>query len=222
MEFISEILSFILHIDEELKALTAQYGVWTNVILFLIIFCETGLVITPFLPGDSLLFATGAIAADPASGLDPLFLYIILTIAAIIGDSVNYSIGRRFGVRIFDWNLPFVKPEHLEKTNEFYAKHGAKMIVLARFAPIVRTYAPFVAGIANMDYKTFLTYNVGGAILWTTIFIWAGYFFGNLPFVQKNFELVALAIIILSVLPIVYEVWQDRKHKNKNKSTSAN
>jgi len=213
MEFISEIFSFFLHIDEELKALTAQYGVWTNVILFLIIFCETGLVVTPFLPGDSLLFATGAIAADPASGLDPLFLYIILTIAAIIGDSVNYSIGRRYGVRIFEWNLPFVKPEHLEKTNAFYAKHGAKMIVLARFAPIVRTYAPFVAGIANMDYKTFLTYNVAGGILWTTIFIWAGYFFGNLPFVQKNFELVALAIIILSVMPIVYEVWQDRKHK---------
>lgn len=215
MEFISEILSFILHIDEELKALTAQYGVWTNVILFLIIFCETGLVITPFLPGDSLLFATGAIAADPAAGLDPLFLYIILTIAAIVGDSVNYSIGRRVGMRVLDWNLPFVKAEHIEKTNEFYAKHGAKMIVLARFTPIVRTYAPFVAGIANMDYKTFLTYNVAGGILWTTIFIWAGYFFGNLPFVKENFELVALAIILLSVLPIVYEVWQDRKHKQQ-------
>jgi membrane-associated protein len=215
MEFISEILSFILHIDEELKALTAQYGVWTNVILFLIIFCETGLVITPFLPGDSLLFATGAIAADPAAGLDPLFLYIILTIAAIVGDSVNYSIGRRVGMRVLDWNLPFVKAEHIEKTNEFYAKHGAKMIVLARFTPIVRTYAPFVAGIANMDYKTFLTYNVAGGILWTTIFIWAGYFFGNLPFVKENFELVALAIILLSVLPIVYEVWQDRKHKKQ-------
>lgn len=215
MEFISEILSFILNIDEELKALTAQYGVWTNVILFLIIFCETGLVITPFLPGDSLLFATGAIAADPAAGLDPLFLYIILTIAAIVGDSVNYSIGRRVGMRILDWNLPFVKAEHIEKTNEFYAKHGAKMIVLARFTPIVRTYAPFVAGIANMDYKTFVTYNVAGGILWTTIFIWAGFFFGNLPFVQENFELVALAIVLLSVVPIVYEVWQDRRKKNK-------
>ena len=213
MEFISEILSFILHIDESLKELTSQYGVWTNVILFLIIFCETGLVVTPFLPGDSLLFATGAIAADPAAGLDPLFLYIILTIAAIVGDSVNYSIGRRVGLRILDWNLPFVKAEHIEKTNEFYAKHGAKMIVLARFTPIVRTYAPFVAGIANMDYKTFLTYNVAGGILWTTIFIWAGYFFGNLPFVQENFELVALAIVLLSVVPIIYEVWQDRKHK---------
>ena len=205
MEFISEILSFILNIDEELKALTAQYGVWTNVILFLIIFCETGLVITPFLPGDSLLFATGAIAADPAAGLDPLFLYFILTIAAIVGDSVNYSIGRRVGMRILDWNLPFVKAEHIEKTNEFYAKHGAKMIVMARF----------VAGIANMDYKVFLTYNIAGGILWTTIFIWAGYFFGNLPFVKENFELVALAIVLLSVIPIVYEVWQDRRHKKR-------
>jgi membrane-associated protein len=213
MEWISWFLSFILHIDESLKEITATYGWWTNAILFLIIFCETGLVVTPFLPGDSLLFATGAIAADPSAGLNPLVLYVLLTIAAILGDSVNYAIGQRVGMRILDWNLPFVKKEHIERTTEFYAKHGAKMIVLARFTPIVRTFAPFVAGMANMDYKVFVTYNIGGGILWTTLFIWSGYFFGNLPFVQENFELVALAIVVISVLPMIYEYWQARRHK---------
>lgn len=213
MDWIREVLSFILHIDDSLKELIATYGWWTNAILFLIIFCETGLVITPFLPGDSLLFAAGAIAADTTTGLNPFVLYIILTVAAILGDSVNYAIGHRVGMRILDWNLPFVKREHIDRTSEFYAKHGAKMIVLARFTPIVRTFAPFVAGMANMDYKVFVTYNVAGGILWTTLFIWSGYFFGNLEFVQKNFELVALAIVLISLLPMVYEFWQARRHK---------
>jgi membrane-associated protein len=211
MEFLRELFEFFLHIDEALKQLTATYGVWTYVILVLVVFCETGLVITPFLPGDSLLFAAGAIAADPAAGLDPLVLYVLLTVAAIVGDTVNYSIGARLGIKIFDLNLPFVKREYLDRANEFYAKHGAKMIVMARFVPIVRTFAPFAAGIAKMDYKTFITYNVVGALIWTTLFIWAGYFFGNLPFVQDNFELVALAIVVLSVVPMIYEWMQSRR-----------
>ena len=160
-----------------------------------------------------MLFAAGAIAADPAAGLSPLVLYIIFTIAAILGDSVNYSIGARWGVKIFDLNLPFVKREYLDRANEFYAKHGAKMIVMARFVPIVRTFAPFAAGIAKMDYKTFITYNIVGGVIWTTLFVWSGYFFGNLPFVQKNFELVALAIVVLSVLPVIYEWMQSRRKK---------
>ncbi len=211
MELLRELFEFFLHIDEALKQLTATYGVWTYAILVLVVFCETGLVVTPFLPGDSLLFAAGAIAADPAAGLDPLVLYVLLTVAAIVGDSVNYTIGARLGVKIFDLNLPFVKREYLDRANEFYAKHGAKMIVMARFVPIVRTFAPFAAGIAKMDYKTFITYNIVGGLIWTTLFIWAGYFFGNLPFVQDNFELVALAIVVLSVVPMIYEWMQSRR-----------
>jgi membrane-associated protein len=211
MQFLRELFQFFLHIDASLKQLTATYGGWTYAILGLVVFCETGLVVTPFLPGDSLLFAAGAIAADPAAGLSPLVLYIVFTVVAILGDSVNYSIGARWGVKIFEWNIPFVKREYLDRANEFYAKHGAKMIVLARFVPIVRTFAPFAAGIAKMDYKTFITYNVIGGILWTTLFVWSGYFFGNLPFVQKNFELVALAIVVLSVLPVIYEWMQSRR-----------
>ena len=211
MQMLRELFDFFLHIDDALKQLTATYGVWTYVILGLVVFCETGLVITPFLPGDSLLFAAGAIAADPTAGLSPLVLYIIFTIAAILGDSVNYAIGARWGVKIFDLNLPFVKREYLDRANEFYAKHGAKMIVMARFVPIVRTFAPFAAGIAKMDYKTFITYNIVGGLIWTTLFVWAGYFFGNLPFVQDNFELVALAIVVLSVLPVIYEWMQSRR-----------
>ena len=213
MDVLRELLSFFLHLDEALKEITAAYGIWTNAILFLIIFCETGLVVTPFLPGDSLLFATGAIAADPASGLNPYVLFVILTIAAIVGDSVNYALGRRFGMRILDWNLPFVKAEHIEQANQFYAKHGSKMIVLARFTPFVRTFAPFVAGIARMDYKVFFTYNVAGGIVWVGLFIWTGYFFGQLPFVAENFELVALAVVLLSVLPIVWEYIMARRKK---------
>jgi membrane-associated protein len=220
VDLLRELIGFVLHIDEYLKEITATYGVWTNVILFLIIFCETGLVVTPFLPGDSLLFATGAIAADPASGLNPVVLYVILTAAAIIGDSVNYAIGRRVGVRILDWNLPFVKKEYIDRANEFYAKHGAKMIVMARFVPIVRTFAPFVAGMAEMNYRVFVTYNVVGAFIWTTLFIWAGYFFGGLPFVQENFEIVAVAIVLLSVLPMIYEAIVHRREQAKKAQQS--
>ena len=211
MQFLRELFQFFLHIDASLKQLTATYGSWTYAILGLVVFCETGLVITPFLPGDSLLFAAGAIAADPTAGLSPLVLYIVFTVVAILGDTVNYAIGARLGVKIFEWNIPFVKRAYLDRTNEFYAKHGAKMIVLARFVPIVRTFAPFAAGIANMDYKTFITYNVIGGVLWSTLFVWSGYFFGNLTFVQKNFELVALAIVVISILPVIYEWMQSRR-----------
>ena len=211
MQFLRELFQFFLHIDASLKQLTATYGSWTYAILGLVVFCETGLVITPFLPGDSLLFAAGAIAADPTAGLSPLVLYIVFTVVAILGDTVNYAIGARLGVKIFEWNIPFVKRAYLDRTNEFYAKHGAKMIVLARFVPIVRTFAPFAAGIANMDYKTCITYNVIGGVLWSTLFVWSGYFFGNLPFVQKNFELVALAIVVISILPVIYEWMQSRR-----------
>ena len=205
MQLLLDFLNFFRHLDQGLKDITMAYGGWTNAILFAIIFAETGLVVTPFLPGDSLLFATGAIAADPASGLNILVLWGLLTIAAIVGDSVNYSLGRRFGMKILDWNLPFVKPEYIEQTNAFYAKHGAKMIVLARFTPFVRTFAPFVAGIAEMDYKVFFTYNVAGGILWTTLFLGSGYFFGQLDFVKHNFEMVAIAVVALSLVPMVYE-----------------
>ena len=209
----TSLIDFILHFDKHLADIISQYGSATYAFLFAIVFCETGVVFLPFLPGDSLLFATGAIAADPASGLDPLVLYILLTIAAILGDSVNYAIGRRVGARILDWNLPFVKKEYIDRANEFYAKHGAKMIVMARFVPIVRTFAPFVAGMAEMNYRVFVTYNVVGAFIWTTLFIWAGYFFGGLPFVQENFEIVAVAIVLLSVLPMIYEAIVHRREQ---------
>lgn len=205
MQLLIDFLNFFRNLSDGLKDLTTAYGAWTNAILFAIIFAETGLVVTPFLPGDSLLFATGAIAADPASGLNILVLWGLLTFAAILGDSVNYALGRRFGMKMLEWNLPFVKPEYIEMTNAFYAKHGSKMIVLARFTPFVRTFAPFVAGIAEMDYKVFFTYNVVGGIIWTTLFLGAGFFFGQLEFVKHNFEMVAVAVVLLSLLPMVYE-----------------
>lgn len=209
MEFVSGLIDFFLHLDEHLTALVTQYGVWTYAILFTIIFAETGLVVTPFLPGDSLLFAAGAIAAGGA--LDPFILFGLLSFAAILGDSVNYAIGKAIGPRAFTGNSRFFKREHLERTHRFYEKHGGKTIVLARFLPIVRTFAPFVAGIGTMDYSKFIFYNIAGALLWNGLFIFAGYLFGNLPFVKKNFELVIVAVILLSVLPIVFEAWKARR-----------
>ncbi|GAB4112773.1 MAG: DedA family protein [Roseiflexaceae bacterium] len=211
MEIFQTLIDFVLNIDEYLGEIIRQYGFWTHFILFVIIFCETGLVITPFLPGDSLLFAAGALSAQYPEHMNVVLLWAMLTVAAILGDSVNYAIGSFFGERILKWNLPFVKPEYITKTHEFYEKYGGKTIVLARFTPIVRTFAPFVAGIGKMNYKTFVAYNVGGGILWVTLFVFGGYLFGNLEFVKKNFELVALAIVVLSVLPMIYEYWQARK-----------
>jgi membrane-associated protein len=209
MEQIKFLIDFILHIDEHLTSIIAQYGTWTYAILFGIIFVETGLVIMPFLPGDSLLFAAGAFASRGA--LNPVILTVLLSIAAVIGDTVNYWIGRYFGPRVFRENSKLLNKKHLDRAQEFYNRHGGKAIVMARFVPIVRTFAPFVAGVGAMNYPRFLFYNVAGGILWITMFVWLGYFFGNIPAVEKNFELVIFAIIGLSVVPMVIEYWKERK-----------
>lgn len=199
-----DIIGFILHIDQYLAVLLDTFGAWTYVILFLIIFAETGLVITPFLPGDSLLFAVGALAGG--GFLDLTTSYLILLGAAILGDTVNYWIGYRIGPKVFSKNNSrLFNKAYLEKTRGFYEKHGGKTIILARFMPIIRTFAPFVAGIGKMHYTSFLTYNVIGAFAWVTLFTMTGYFFGGIPFIQKNFEIVIIAIIFLSLMPMVIE-----------------
>lgn len=208
------IFSFILHFDTYLTQIVAQYGLLSYAFLFAIIFAETGLVFFPFLPGDSLLFAAGAISALGSINIGVLL--VLLSTAAILGDTVNYWIGHFFGERIIsNPKMPFIKPEHIKKTNEFYAKHGAKTIVLARFVPIVRTFAPFVAGIGKMHYSTFISYNVIGGLLWVGLFTLAGYFFGNVPFVQKNFEIVIVAIVLLSVVPMIFEWWKAHREKSR-------
>ncbi len=202
----SQIIDFILNIQEHLTEFTRAHGSLIYGLLFLIVFCETGLVVTPFLPGDSLLFAVGALAADPASGLNFWIAAAILLVAAILGDTVNYWIGRKFGSWMMR-NFPrIVKPSHIEKTNEFFVRYGGKTIILARFVPIVRTFAPFVAGSGEMDYKRFMFFNVTGAFLWVGTLLPAGWFFGNIPVVKENFELVVLGIIAFSVLPMVWEI----------------
>jgi membrane-associated protein len=215
MEVITTLIEFFLHVDEYLAEIIAQYGVWTYALLFLIIFLETGLVVTPFLPGDSLLFAAGSFAG--LGVLNPWILALLLSIAAILGDTVNYWIGHYIGPKAFSGNFRFLKKEYLDKTHEFYEKHGGKTIILARFVPIVRTFAPFVAGVGAMTYSKFIIYNVVGGILWVNIFVWLGYFFGTLPFVQKNFELAIIAIVLISVVPMIYEFlkakWEARKAK---------
>jgi membrane-associated protein len=204
VELLSLVASFILHVDQHLLELFRDYGVWIYAILFLIVFCETGLIVTPFLPGDSLLFAAGALAA--ASGLDVHLLAVLLFIAAVLGDSVNYAIGRRSGMRLFrDPQSRIFRRDYLDRTERFYAKHGPKTIVIARFIPIVRTYAPFVAGVGTMPYRIFLFWNVAGAFLWVGSFIYAGYAFGDLPVVRENFTLLILGIIVVSVMPVVIE-----------------
>ena len=208
MSFIQNAIDFILHIDVHLATIVSQYGGWTYAILFLIIFCETGLVVTPFLPGDSLLFATGALAA--ATDLNVIILFILLTIAAIIGDAVNYWIGKTVGDKLFDGRIRYLKREHLDRTHAFYEKYGGKTIVIARFVPIVRTFAPFVAGMGSMSYGKFAMYNVAGGILWIGSLLAAGFLFGNLPIVRDNFGLVIIAIIILSIMPAVIEIIRGR------------
>jgi membrane-associated protein len=208
MELIAQLVDFVLHIDEHLGEIIANYGTWTYFILFAIIFMETGLVVTPFLPGDSLLFAAGAIAATGA--LDVWVLFVLLAAAAIVGDTVNYWIGKRLGPRVFEDDVRFFKRAYLVRTQQFYKKHGAKTIFLARFIPIVRTFAPFVAGVGTMGYGKFIVYNVVGALVWTSVFISAGYFFGNIPIVRDNFGLVVIAIILISVLPVGFELIRHR------------
>jgi len=204
MEIISNVISFVLHIDAHLGEIISSYGVVSYIILFGIIFAETGLVFVPFLPGDSLLFAAGAFAA-----LGSFNIYVILGmlwLAAFLGDTANYWIGHFFGQKIIDNpHIPFINQKHINETQEFYKKHGGKTIFLARFVPIVRTFAPFVAGVGKMDYKKFLEYNMTGGLVWVFGFTLLGFFFGNISFVKENFSLVVIAIILLSVLPMVYE-----------------
>lgn len=207
------LIDLFLHLDEHLANVIRTYGTFTYIILFSIIFLETGVVVTPFLPGDSLLFAAGALAATGA--MDVTWLFILLTIAAIIGDTANYWIGHYIGPRAFSGNVRFLKKEYLDRTHQFYEKYGGKAIVLARFVPIVRTFAPFVAGVGSMTYGKFIFYNIFGGILWCALFIFGGYFFGNLPFVKKNFEFVIIAIILLSLLPPVIEFVQEHRRKRQ-------
>jgi len=209
MELITWLLDFFIHLDKHLHLIIQQYGFWTYLILFLIIFCETGLVVTPILPGDSLLFAAGAFAAG--GSLHPEWLFLLLSLAAVAGDTVNYAIGAFVGPKVFSQEKSrFFKKEYLDRTHHFYEKYGMKTIILARFVPIVRTFAPFVAGIGRMTYWRFLSYNIVGGIAWIAIFVYGGYFFGNLPFVSQNFTLIILAIIILSILPGVIEILHQR------------
>jgi membrane-associated protein len=214
MEIITFLIDLFLHLDEHLASVIAQYGGWTYGILFAVIFVETGLVIMPILPGDSLLFAAGTFAALP-DGLNIWYLVILLIVAAILGDTVNYSIGHYLGERAY--NIKWIKKEYFEKTHAFFEKHGGKAIFLARFVPIVRTFAPFVAGIGKMTYSYFITYNVVGGIVWVVLFTFAGYFFGNIPFMKENFEYVIIAIILLSLLPMMYEAWKARREEKQTK-----
>jgi membrane-associated protein len=218
MEYIKLAIDFVIHLDVYLESIIRTFGIWSYLILFLVIFCETGLVVTPFLPGDSLIFAAGALAAIGAFEVIPLF--IILAIAAVLGDTVNYWIGHYIGPKVFQGNSRFLKKEYLDKTQAFYEKHGGKTILLARFVPIVRTFAPFVAGVGKMRYSYFISYNVFGGILWTAIFTFGGYFFGNLPIVKNNFSIVIIAIVIISVLPAVFEYLRDRAKTKKEASLS--
>ncbi|WP_458038767.1 DedA family protein [Pantoea ananatis] len=212
MEFIHFVVDFILHIDVHLAELVAQYGIWIYAILFLILFCETGLVVTPFLPGDSLLFVAGALAALPGNDLNVHLMVALLVIAAILGDAVNYTIGKLFGERLFsNPNSKIFRSSYLDKTHAFYARHGGKTIILARFVPIVRTFAPFVAGMGHMSYRHFALFNVAGALAWVLLFSYAGYLFGDLPVVQENLKLLILGIIVVSILPGVIEIWRHRR-----------
>lgn len=205
MELITWFIDFILHLDRHLTELVAQYHIWVYAILFAIIFCETGLVVTPFLPGDSLLFAVGALAAvDASHTLNAPLLWILLIVAAILGNEVNFRIGRAVGPRAFSGNFRWLKREYLLKTQVFYDRHGGKTIVMSRFVPIIRTFAPFVAGVGDMQRSRFAAYNFGGGFAWVTIFIWGGYLFGNVPIVKNNFGIVTIAIIVVSVLPVVW------------------
>ncbi|RUQ36712.1 MAG: DedA family protein [Candidatus Competibacteraceae bacterium] len=209
MDFLSDLFSLFLHLDRHLAELAGQYGSWIYGILFLIVFCETGLVVTPFLPGDSLLFAAGSLAAIGSMNIHLLFL--LMATAAILGNTVNYTVGRLLGEKAFTPNARILKQDYLHRTHRFFERHGGKTIVITRFVPLVRTFAPFVAGAGGMSYGRFQAYNVAGGIVWTASFLYGGYFFGNLPVVKQNFSLVILAIIVLSLMPGVIEYWRHRR-----------
>jgi membrane-associated protein len=216
VELVSELLAyarllifFVLHIDVHLGEIIRTYGTWTYLILFLIIFCETGLVVTPVLPGDSLLFAVGFFAAK--GDLSALLLFALLSVAAVLGDSLNYWIGNLIGPKVFQQKrIRFFKKEHLIRTHRFFEEYGGKTIIIARFVPIIRTFAPFVAGVGAMSYPRFITYNIIGGILWIAAFVFAGYYFGNIPLIRNNFSLVGIAIIIISILPAIIELGRRR------------
>jgi len=217
IELIKSLIDFVLHIDQHLVEIVRDYETWTYLILFLIIFAETGLVVTPILPGDSLLFAAGAIVAKPETGMSILFLLGLLCVAAVLGDLVNYHIGKAIGHRAFSGKYRLLKVEYLQKTQEFYYKHGGKTIIYARFIPIIRTFAPFVAGIGTMSYAKFASFNVVGGIAWVSSFLLLGYFFGGLPIIRENFTYVVFGIILVSILPPIIEVIRSR---NKTKATT--
>ncbi len=211
MDLLTGLIDLFLHLDQHLGEVIAQYGTWTYLILFVIVFCETGLVVTPFLPGDSLLFAAGTFAGMGA--LEAGWLFLLLASAAILGDTVNYWVGAAIGPRAFTGHYRFLKKEYLDRTHRFYEKHGGKTIVLARFIPIIRTFAPFVAGIGAMHYGRFVAYNVIGGGAWVASFVFLGYFFGTIPLVQRHFSLAVLAIVFISVLPLAYEVVRARREQ---------
>ena len=213
MEFLQYLIDLFLHLDKHLHEIISNYGTLTYVILFGVIFAETGFVFTPFLPGDSLLFAAGTFAA--LGSLNVHLLFLLLTVAAILGDTVNYWVGSYLGPKVFDKKIRFLKKEHLEKTHQFYEKHGGKTIIIARFVPIIRTFAPFVAGIGAMTYSKFILYNIAGAILWCALFIYGGYFFGNLPIVKNNFSIVIVVIRLISILPGIIEFARHKFANNK-------
>jgi len=214
MEFLKYLIDLFLHLDVHLAELVSQYGVWVYAILFVMIFCETGLVVTPFLPGDSLLFVAGALASLPTNSLNVHLMLLLLIGAAILGDAANYTIGHFFGKKLFsNPDSKIFRKDYLDKTHAFYEKHGGKTIILARFVPIVRTFAPFVAGMGRMTYRHFATFNVVGGIAWATIFIYLGYFFGGLEFVQKNLKILVIVIILVSLLPMIIEIWRNKRKK---------
>jgi membrane-associated protein len=216
LELVQSLVDFILHIDKHLVQLAADLGAWLYVVLFGIVFCETGLVILPLLPGDSLLFATGALIAAPGSPLELGFTLALLVTAAILGDAVNYAIGAYLGPQVFTERSRLLNPRYVQRTEVFYAKYGKKTIFLARFVPIVRTFAPFLAGIGRMPYREFAVYNVTGALAWVSLCTLAGYFFGRIPFVQRNFSSVILAIVVVSVLPVAFELVKARLEESRN------
>ncbi len=208
MDLIRSFVDLFLHLDRHLSDVIQHYGTWTYLILFVVVFMETGVVVTPILPGDSLLFAAGTFAG--LGSLNVWAVSALLGTAALLGDNTNYWIGRKVGPRVFKEDVRYLKREYLDRTHRFYEKHGGKTVIIARFLPIIRTFSPFVAGVGAMSYPRFLAYSVLGAVLWVGIFVFGGYFFGNLPVVRENFSLVILAIIVLSVMPIVYEFFRHR------------
>jgi membrane-associated protein len=213
MELLTQIIDLFIHLDKHLNVIISEYGTWTYVILFLVIFVETGVVIMPFLPGDSLLFAAGALAANPGNNLNVVLMMGLLCIAAFLGDTLNYMIGNRVGPRVFEKDYRFLKKEYLLKTQHFYEKHGGKTIIFARFIPIIRTFAPFIAGVGTMKYSRFISYNLVGGFIWVVAFTTIGFFFGNLPLVKKNFTLVIFGIIFLSLLPPLIELIKQKLTK---------